>query len=203
MQKRSPSRTNQKASRKVPLGLTFHPLAPARWADFEKLFGPRGAYCGCWCMYWRLTRKEFTEGQGEGNRRAMKSIVGSGRVAGILAYLGKEAVGWCSVGPRADFPGLDRSRVLKRLDDQPVWSIVCFFIAKEHRGKAIGEELIRAAVKYAKIRGAKIVEAYPTLPRGRKLAPVSVYMGIPALFKRAGFVECARPSSCKVVMRHT
>jgi GNAT superfamily N-acetyltransferase len=154
-------------------------------------------------MYWRLTRKEFGKGQGEGNRRAMKSLVGSGRVPGIMAYLGKEPVGWCSVAPRDDFPSLDRSRVLKRLDDKPVWSIVCFFIARGHRGEGVGEELIKGAVRYAKTRGAKFVEAYPTAPRGRELAPVSSYMGIPAMFKRAGFVECARPSPSKIVMRYT
>jgi GNAT superfamily N-acetyltransferase len=177
------------------------PLTPERWADFEKLFGPRGAYCGCWCMYWRLTRKEFEKGQGEANRRAMRSIVRSGKIPGIIAYLGKEPVGWCAVGPREDFPSLDRSRVLGRLDEKPVWSLVCFFIAKGHRGKGIGDELIHAAVRYARAHRARIVEAYPTLPRGRKLAPVSSYMGTPAIFERAGFVECARPSPSKAIMR--
>ena len=181
--------------------LRFQPLTPERWPDFETLFGPSGAYGGCWCMYWRLTRAEFSKGQGGGNRRAMKSVVGSGKVPGIIAYLGKEPVGWCSVAPRDDFPSLDRSRVLKRLDDKPVWSIVCFFIGREHRGEGVGEELIKAAVHYAASRGAEIVEAYPTSPRGRELAPVSIYMGLPAMFKRAGFVECARPSEAKVIMR--
>jgi len=185
------------------LPLKVHPLTPQRWADFERLFGPRGAYGGCWCMYWRLTRSEFTKGQGEGNRLAMRSLVRSGRVPGVLAYLGKEPVGWCSVAPRVDFPSLERSRVLKRLDDRPVWSIVCFFIARGHRGVGVGEDLIRGALRYAKSRGAEIVEAYPTAPRGRELAPVSSYMGTPAMFKRAGFVECARPSPSKVMMRHT
>jgi GNAT superfamily N-acetyltransferase len=112
-------------------------------------------------MYWRLTRREFTEGQGEGNRRALKQIVDSGRVPGILAYSGREPVGWCSVAPREDFPSLERSTVLKRLDDKPVWSIVCFYIARGYRGKGVGEGLIGAAVAYVKRRGGKIVEAYP------------------------------------------
>jgi ribosomal protein S18 acetylase RimI-like enzyme len=153
-------------------------------------------------MYWRLTRAEFARGQGEGNRRALKRIVASGRVPGIIAYLGKDPVGWCSVAPREDYPSLERSRVLKRLDDQPVWSITCFYIARGHRGQKVGEALIRAALGYVKRRGGTIVEAYPTSPRGRTLAPVSNYQGVPAMFKRLGFEECARPSAAKVVMRY-
>src|SRR4030042_48278 len=108
----------------------FHPLTPDRWPDFEKLFGPRGAYGGCWCMWWRLARKDFEKNQGEGNRKAMKALVEAGTIPGIIACFGKEPAGWCSVAPREDFPVLERSRVLKRLDDEPVWSIVCFFIHK-------------------------------------------------------------------------
>jgi GNAT superfamily N-acetyltransferase len=181
---------------------SFHPLTKKRWPDFEKLFGAHGAYGGCWCMYWRETRAEFAARQGEGNRKAMKKIVNSGQVPGILAYAGGEPVGWCSLGPRGDFPSLNRSHVLKPLDELPVWSIVCFYIAKGHRGKGLAEDLVRAAVGYAKLKGGKIVEAYPTEPRGRSLAPVSSYMGVPSVFLRAGFIECARPSKCKTVMRY-
>ncbi|MFZ1946943.1 MAG: GNAT family N-acetyltransferase [bacterium] len=177
------------------------PLTPGRWKDFETLFGPRGAYGGCWCMYWRLTRREFEAGQGERNRRAMKRLVESGEVPGMLAYAGGEPVGWCSVAPRERFQSLERSSVLKRLDSRPVWSIVCFFIARGHRGKGIAEELIHGAVRYAAKRGAAMVEAYPTCPRGRELAPVSSYMGVPAIFERAGFSEVARPSRAKAIMR--
>jgi GNAT superfamily N-acetyltransferase len=183
--------------------LEFRPLTKSRWADFEKLFGPRGACAGCWCMYWRLTRSEFEKGQGEGNRRAMKAIVESGRIPGILAYADGEPVGWCSVAPRTLFGSLERSPVLKRLDDKPVWSIVCLFVARSRRGKGMAEDLIRAAVEYAGRRRAKVVEAYPTRPRGKKLIPLSTYMGVPAIFKRAGFVECARPSEAKVIMRYS
>jgi GNAT superfamily N-acetyltransferase len=182
--------------------LEFHALTPDRWGDFEKLFGPRGAYGGCWCMYWRLSRSEFAKGQGAGNRRAMKRIVDSGRIPGIIAYAVGEPVGWCSVAPREDFPSLERSRVLKRLDDQPVWSIVCFYIARDYRQRGVAEGLIRAAVRYVNKQGGKIVEAYPTTPRGRVLAPVSSYMGVPVMFERLGFQECARPSPARVIMRY-
>ena len=81
--------------------IEIHPLSPERWKDLEKLFGPRGAYGGCWCMYWRVARSEFKAGQGKGNQRALHRIVDDGGVPGVLAYRGREAVGWCSIAPRS------------------------------------------------------------------------------------------------------
>jgi GNAT superfamily N-acetyltransferase len=183
--------------------LAFHPLTLDRWDDFVELFGKHGAYGGCWCMWWRLTRREFSQQQGEGNRRAMQEIVSSGEVPGILAYRGERAVGWCGVAPRESYASLERSPVLKRLDDLPVWSIVCFFIARDARGQGVGERLVRGALDYARSRGAQIVEAYPILPRSTEVPPVSSFMGLPSMYERAGFIECARPSKNRVVMRHT
>jgi GNAT superfamily N-acetyltransferase len=183
------------------LGLEFQPLTADRWPDFEALFGERGAYGGCWCMWWRLTRREFEAQQGEGTRQAMKAIVESGEVPGILAYHEGQPVGWCSVAPREQFGSVERSRVLKRLDDKAVWSIVCFFVAKGYRGQGVAESLIRAAVDHVKKQGGTVVEAYPTVPKTDRLPPVSSFMGIPAMFKRAGFVECARPSDSRAIMR--
>jgi GNAT superfamily N-acetyltransferase len=182
--------------------MEFHPLTPDRWPDFEKLFGPHGAYGGCWCMWWRATRSQFEKQGNEGNRQAMKEIVDSGEITGIIAYADGEPVGWCSVAPRERFASLNRSPVLKRLDDQPVWSIVCFYVGKEQRGQNLTLELIRAAVEYVRQQGGKIVEAYPTQPRGGQLPPVSSFMGVPSVFEQASFVECARPSESKVIMRY-
>lgn len=183
--------------------MEFHPLTPERWADLERLFGPRGAYGGCWCMWWRRKRSEFEEQQGEGNRQAMRGIVASGQVPGILAYDRGEAVGWCSVAPRETFGSLERSRVLKRLDDEPVWSIVCFFVAKSHRAQGVTAGLIRAAIDHVRRHGGKVVEAYPTVPRKGRLPPVSSFMGFPSLFEEAGFEECARPSESRAILRYT
>jgi GNAT superfamily N-acetyltransferase len=182
--------------------LEFHPLTKERWADFEELFGERGAYGGCWCMWWRLTRREFEKGQGEGNREAMRSIVVKGEVPGILAYEDDRAVGWCSVAPRENYGSLNRSPVLKRIDDRQVWSIVCFFVAKDHRRQGLMQKLIHAAIDYIQSQGGKVVEAYPTIHKSERASPVSSYMGFPAMFEEAGFIECARPSKSKVVMRY-
>ena len=109
------------------------PLTPERWPDFERLFGPNGACAGCWCMWWRLRRKDFDARAGQGNRHAFREIVEVGSPPGLMAYTSAEPVGWCQVTPRADLPTLDRSRILYPVDGQPVWSLSCFFVKAGHR----------------------------------------------------------------------
>jgi hypothetical protein len=182
--------------------MEFHPLTADRWADFEELFGPKGAYGGCWCMWWRLSRREFEHQQGEGNRQAMKAIVESGHVPGILGYSDGKPVAWCSVAPREQYSSLNRSRILKRIDDTPVWSIVCFFVAKNHRGRRATDKLIRGAIEYVRNQGGKVVEAYPTVRKSSHMPPVSTCMGFPSTFEKIRFVECAKPSQSKRIMRY-
>jgi GNAT superfamily N-acetyltransferase len=180
----------------------FHPLTPDRWGDFEALFNPSRTCAGCWCMWFRLTRAEFERQSGEDKRLAMRAIVDSGRVPGILAYADGKVAGWCSVAPRADFGVLQRSRLLKPVDDRPVWSVVCFFIGKAYRGQGLIVRLLRAAVDYAATQGAEIVEGYPTAPREGKTDYASLYHGTVPAFLRAGFVEAARPSETRAIMRY-
>jgi GNAT superfamily N-acetyltransferase len=152
-------------------------------------------------MWWRIPRGAFNAGKGDGNRRALKKIVNRGIIPGILAYESGRPVGWCSVAPREHFPVLERSRVLARVDGQPVWSIVCFFVAKERRRSGVTEGLIEAAVRYAKRNGAKIVEAYPVEPASGGMPDAFAYTGLASTFRKAGFVETARRSPKRAVFR--
>jgi GNAT superfamily N-acetyltransferase len=183
------------------LNLEFRPVTKKRWADFETLFGERGACGGCWCMLWRLTRKEFEQQKGKGNREAMKAIVESGKKPGLLAYSDKQPVAWCSVAPRESFPALERSRVLKKIDDQVVWSISCFFIHKDYRKQGLSVRILEAAVDYVRKQGGWIVEGYPVEPKKGKTADVFAWTGLASFFKKAGFVECARRSATRPIMR--
>lgn len=182
---------------------TFLPLTPDRWSDLEKLFGPRGACCGCWCMYWRLSRTQFDEQQGELNRLNLKALVDSGNIPGILAYSGDEPIGWCSIAPREEFPTLGRSRILKPVDEQPVWSVVCFFVSRGQRRKGLTVQLLKAAVEYARSKGAGIIEGYPVEPKDGKAPDVFVYTGLSSAFKQAGFIEVLRRSATRPIMRYT
>lgn len=181
--------------------LSFAPLTPERWADLEKLFGPRGACGGCWCMYWKLPRREFESLRGEGTRQALKALVESGEVPGLLAYVDGEPVGWCAVGPRDRYPGLARSRILKPVDDLAVWSVVCFFVARKRRRQGVTVALLEAAADYAQRHGAKILEGYPVAPRKESTPDVYAYTGTLSAFLKAGFIEVARRSETRPLMR--
>jgi GNAT superfamily N-acetyltransferase len=181
--------------------LAFHPLTPDRWHDFVRLFGPRGGAGGCWCMWWRLTQREFEASKGAANRRAMKAIVDAGRVPGILAYADRQPIGWCSVAPREEFPRLERSRVLRRVDARPVWSVVCLLVAKEHRRSGVATRLLRAAVEHVRSRGGRIVEGYAVEPQGGRTPDLFAYHGPAAAYRAAGFKEVARRSPTRPIMR--
>jgi len=171
--------------------LEFHPVTPERWSDLEKLFGKHGAYGGCWCMWWRLPRAQFREQVGQKNKEALKAIVDSGEPPGLLAYAEGAPIAWCSVATREAFPALERSRILKRVDDQPVWSLVCFFVAKPFRRRGVMVPFLTAAVEYARAHGAKIVEGYPVEPTA-SLSGSSGYTGFISAFLKAGFEEVLR-----------
>jgi GNAT superfamily N-acetyltransferase len=181
--------------------LSFHPLTAERWVDLEALFGPRGACAGCWCMWWRRTRTEWDRQRGDGNREAFRTLVASGIVPGILAYADGQPIGWCAIQPREAYPALERSRVLKPVDDQPVWSVTCFFVAKSHRRQGLTVRLLAEAVAYARERGAVLVEGYPVAPRKDRMPDVYAFTGTVSAFRRAGFREVARRSETRPIMR--
>lgn len=152
-------------------------------------------------MWWRIPRSQFDRQKGEENRRAMMALVEAGVVPGIIGYLDGRPAAWCSVAPRDEFPVLQRSRTLKPIDELPVWSIVCFFIAKPHRGYGLMVPLIRAAVDYAAHGGAVAIEGYPVEPRKDEMPPMLAFTGVPSAFQKAGFVEVERRSPTRPIMR--
>lgn len=180
--------------------LKFKILTPSRWKDLEKLFGERGACGGCWCMWWKLSRKDFEKQKGIKNKKAFQKIVSNNERPGILAYYKNEPIGWCAVAPREKYPRLENSRVLKRIDDEQVWSIVCFFIEKSFRNEGVPVELLKSAIQFVKKSGGKIIEGYPIEPK-KKTADVFTWTGFASSFEKAGFKEAARRSQTRPIMR--
>jgi GNAT superfamily N-acetyltransferase len=152
-------------------------------------------------MYWRLPNRQFQAQSGEGNRAALKDIVSEGSPVGLIAYSCSEPAGWCAIAPREEYTRLERSRVLARVDKQPVWSVPCFFVAKKYRRKGLTVTLLQAAVRYAQEQGARIVEGYPIDPKTSVAPDVFVYTGLVSAFIKAGFTEVARRSETRPVMR--
>lgn len=163
-------------------------------------------------MTWRLKSSEFEKKKGEGNKRAMKRLVEKGEQIGIIGYVGKEPVGWCAVAPREKYIRLENSKVLARIDDKPVWSISCFFIAKNYRRKGLSSELLKAVIEFCKklnkIKSSsseqkvKILEGYPSVPYDKNIPAAFAWTGIPSAFEKAGFKEAARRSKTRPVMRY-
>jgi GNAT superfamily N-acetyltransferase len=154
-------------------------------------------------MWWRLKRSEYDRQKGEGNKQAFKSMVESGVKPGILAYVDEQPVAWCAVQPRETYPVLERSRNLQRVDNQPVWSIVCCFVHKSFRGQGLTVKLIRAAVDYAQAQGARIIEAYPIDPKTPDMPTVFAWTGFVSAYRQAGFEEVLRRSETRPIMRYS
>jgi GNAT superfamily N-acetyltransferase len=179
------------------------PLTPDSWTEFEQLFGPRGACAGCWCMYWKLKRKDFNTGQGDSNHMAQKQIVNSGFSPGLLARVKGNPAGWVAVEPRENYPILNNSRILKPLDELPVWSVTCFFVAKKFRNQGLTVALLKAVIEHVGKQGGELVEGYPVEPRDAgKMPPVFIYTGLVSAFKQAGFTEAGRRSERRPIMRY-
>ena len=181
--------------------LEFYPADADRWEDFEKLFGERGACGGCWCMSWRLKSSDFNKQKGAANKEAIKKIFRANEKPGILAYYEKKPIGWCAVAPREKYVRLEKSKVLKKIDEQPVWSVSCLFVAKEFRKKGLSIELIKAAVKFCKSQGARIVEAYSIVPYSNNIPAAFAWTGLQSSFEKAGFNIIEKKSKTRPIMR--
>lgn len=152
-------------------------------------------------MHWRLAAAEYEAGKGEENRRRLRERIGSEPPPGVIAYREEEPVGWCAVAPRDEFVRMERSRILAPVDDRPVWSIVCFFVARPHRKQGLTGALIRGACELAAAHGGSVVEAYPVEPRKNPMPPVFAFTGLASAFLRAGFGEVERRSPTRPIVR--
>lgn len=184
---------------------TIRPLAPDTWDDFETVMGTNGGARGCWCMHWRLSVEEWMEGKGAGNKAAMRRLARRRTPPGVVGYLDDEPIAWCGFGDRSDFPRMQRSSLLKPVDDEPVVSLTCLLIKKGHRDEGLSSALIDAVCDHlSETSAAHTVEAYPVEPAdGRRAGPDTAMTGIASAFVAAGFTEVARPRRDRPVMRRS
>lgn len=171
------------------LDLEIHPLSAERLPDLRALFDQGGDPRRCQCAWWRTPASGWGDWTRERNQRVLGELAGHDPAPGLVAYAngGTEAVGWVSLGPREHFVRLERSKVLARLDDAPVWSIVCFIVARRWRGRGVATALLDAAVAFARHHGATLIEAYPVDPARGRVPPASAFMGPQPMFERAEF----------------
>jgi len=182
--------------------LVFVPLTIDNWDKFVQLFGKKGACCDCWCMYYRLPKVAWEAGKADnGNKNAMHRLVIENKPAGILAFYEDEAIAWAAFAPREDFIKLEKSRVHKRIDNKPVWSVPCFFIKKEFRRKGVTSKLIKGIIKYARESSIEIIEAYPSVPAGES-PDAFLWTGLYKPFEQAGFKIVDQKSKNKPMVRY-
>jgi len=188
------------------MNLTVRPLTRGRWRDLEAVFNAKGCSVarGCWCMYYRRSgsrgplRAGITRAQA--NRADLKALRGSREPPGLIGYRGKVPVGWVSLGPRDDYAKLQRSPVMKAVDERPVWSIVCFVVPSQYRGQGVARALLDGAIAYARKRGVALLEAYPVDKPGRS-DDDSMWFGAKSMYDAAGFEEVARRKPTRPIVR--
>jgi GNAT superfamily N-acetyltransferase len=178
------------------MALSFHPVTPERVGDLERFSECHGKFRYCSCMRWRLSSTDFKRSTKDDRVAALSGLARAGIPVGVLAYLDGVPVGWCSIAPRETLVALGRAKALAPIDAAPVWSVVCFFVDRRARRAGLTRGLLRAAVAYARARGARIVEGYPVDP-GRTYG----YMGSPATFRAAGFRDVTPPGRERRVFR--
>jgi GNAT superfamily N-acetyltransferase len=173
--------------------LVVREVTSKRWADFERLFEMKGGPKYCWCTAWRAIPEEARHSDRSLRKAAMAARVKDGVPVGLLGYIGEQPVAWCSIAPRSTY----RRLVSDETPDEGVWSIVCFFVLKQHRGAGITKRMLAAALKHARRRGASVVEAYPV----DEDSPSYRFMGFLPMFVEAGFHEIGREGSRRHVMQ--
>jgi len=187
--------------------LTFKEVTAELWPAFEKLFGDNGACGGCWCQWWRVPKggKMWEMARGENARNVMRGLFIENKITGLLAFDGDTAVGWCSYGPRSDYPRIERSKAYQRDDTDGVWCINCLFIDRKYRRKGVASAMLDAAVKFIRKRKVKIIEAYPVplTKDGKKLPAAFVYTGPLKMFEDTGFKIIQRLSYSRPLVRKT
>ncbi len=176
--------------------LEFHAVSTDRWDDLTVFFEQHGNPNYCWCTRWRLKSTEFKKSNSEQRRSKLKSLVQADVPIGVLAYYQRKVAGWCSIAPRETYPLLESSTTLKRIDDLPTWSVVCFFIDPDLRGLGVSVKLLEAAKDYAISQGATIIEGYPVEPDQSYR-----FMGSPSVFKQAGFREAGKAKNGRSIVR--
>jgi GNAT superfamily N-acetyltransferase len=149
-------------------------------------------------MRWRLASSEYARSTKESRRARLDALARAGEPVGVLAYCVGVPVGWCSIAPRETYQALEQSRALARIDDIPVWSVVCFFVDRKVRRQGVTRALLDAALDYAIKNGADMIEGYPVEPGAR----LYTYMGSLATFLAAGFSDMTPPRRERLIMRY-
>lgn len=176
--------------------------------DVAAVLGPQRPDASvCWCLSYRLASSKENRGLvGPARGERVKHLVQQNPPPGVIAYDGRDAVGWAAVHPRAA-TSFARNRKIPHVDDLDVWSVWCIRVRPGHRKEGISHHLLAGAVDFARANGAVAIEGYPLDNNGARIDTTMAYVGTMALFETAGFAKAADTESVlngfpRVLMRH-
>ena len=186
--KANAGRLTRQTDQNAVTGLEVQPLTTDRFADLAELFNEGGDPKWCWCQYFRKAGLDWTNSTTAGNRAGLEALAARPDLApGLVGYRDGRVVGWVSLAPREDYGRLENAKLLARVDDKPVWSIVCFVVARKARGSGVARSLLAAAIDYAREHGATMLEAYPVAAARGKVTPANAFHGVESMYEKAGF----------------
>jgi len=183
--------------------VTIVPANEASWADLQAIFGKRGDPSRCWCQRFKMAPGESWANVGAAHHAfRLRTQTRCGHpeaqtTSGLVAYLDRESVGWCAVEQRTAYPRMLRNNRVpwegrsEDKADSSVWAVTCFVTRTGFRRQGIANALARAAVEFARQRGARALEAYPVITKNALLGELHV--------GTRGMV--GQPSVRRVVMR--
>lgn len=173
--------------------------------ELDEVFGSRGAAAHCWCQFDRMAVCQFQAFDDVHRRQMLASQLRGWPVPGVVATLGGERVGWCSVAPRSAFTRLRRAAAtwspVTAVDDPAVWAVTCFVVRPGFRRRGVARALLEGAINHARSSGAGWLEAYPVDPARRQGSVADLYRGTLSLFRAAGFEVVARPRPGRAIVR--
>jgi GNAT superfamily N-acetyltransferase len=187
------------------------PANEASWEDLQTIFGTRGQASRCQCQRYKLRpRESFYSFPVEERAHRLREQTNCGHrgadtTSGLVAYLDGEPVGWCAVEPRTAYGGMLRNNRVPWVDraedktDDSVWAATCFFTRAGFRKRGVSRALARAAVDFARERGARAIEGYPIITKDVILE--ELHVGTEGVFADAGLTHVSRPTLRRVVMR--
>ena len=176
------------------------PATTDLWPLLVDLFAHRGGPDTrfCWCIFWRVRSKDFSEASPAVNRERLRALVEQGPPPGLVAVENDRAIGWVGLAPRPEYQRIEHSRVIPRVDGPVPWAISCFVVSRDARGRGVASALLAAAVDHARAAGAAAVEGYPIDPDaagGGRVRDTGAYVGTRSMFERAGFRIAAQTTS--------
>lgn len=175
------------------MSLSLQKLSLENFSDYESLTSCQSGG-GCYCSFWHQKWTSMADWEKckketpEANRSIVLEKVKTGFHIGVLVYENSKLVAWISVGPIIDFYWTwKRVGMLGDLAKTTA-GIVCFTIAKSHRGQGRQKEILEALKIYGREQGWTSIEGYPFDTSAiEKHKDDVIWPGVPKGFIESGF----------------